>query len=94
MESESRVKRVVLTAGEMLHTMLVQQLRRLDDCWVSESTVPVVKDDGLTTRLEQRIKQRRLWWTVFLADSFWAAGTSSEPVVWVTSLVVADSQLR
>jgi hypothetical protein len=65
----------------MLHTMLVQQIRRLDGCWVSEGAVPIFKDDGPTTDHEQRIKQRRLWWTVFIADSFWAAGTCAEPVV-------------
>ncbi|KLT40359.1 hypothetical protein CC85DRAFT_287582 [Cutaneotrichosporon oleaginosum] len=70
-----------LMESEMLHTMLVQQLRKLDGCWVAEGSVPISKDDGPTTAHEQRIKQRRLWWTVFIADSFWAAGTCSKPVI-------------
>ncbi|BEI81132.1 hypothetical protein CcaverHIS002_0202920 [Cutaneotrichosporon cavernicola] len=70
-----------LMESEMLHTILVQQLRRLDGCWVPEGSIPIVKDDGPETQQEQRIKLRRLWWTVFIADSFWAAGTCSTPVV-------------
>ncbi|BEI88931.1 uncharacterized protein CcaverHIS019_0202930 [Cutaneotrichosporon cavernicola] len=71
----------LMEIGEMLHTILVQQLRRLDGCWVPEGSIPIVKDDGPETQQEQRIKLRRLWWTVFIADSFWAAGTCSTPVV-------------
>ncbi|GMK56534.1 hypothetical protein CspeluHIS016_0303740 [Cutaneotrichosporon spelunceum] len=76
-----------LMETEMLHTMLVHQLHCLDDGWISDgdwitdSDRPVYQDGDPTTEEERRMRQRPLWWTVLVADAFWAAGTCSPPAI-------------
>lgn len=65
----------------MYHSTLVKQLRELDLTWASEGNLAIYKAGGLPPSIGQLAKQRRIFWTVLIADSFWAAGTSSAPLM-------------
>ncbi|ORY29363.1 hypothetical protein BCR39DRAFT_175406 [Naematelia encephala] len=66
---------------QMIHCTIVDQMKLLQLTW--DSPGPIKMDlDGVPMGLgEMRMKQRRIFWTMLVADSFWAAGSGQIPKV-------------